>query len=257
VLCLLAALALVVSCESKSCPKPVVKPELTVFAASSTAEVVTEAAARFERANRTHVKTSFGASSTLAQQIKAGAPADVFVSADEEWMDDLAKAGAIQAETRVDLLANSLVMVAPRGKGFAVEFSKGFDFAKALPNVKRIAVADPEHVPAGQYAREALEALGWWEGLKDRLAPALDVRAAVRLVEMGEADAGIVYASDAKASEKVEVVGTFPQETHKPIRYPVAACSKAGEARKFIEFLRSEEMSGVYKGAGFTVPPRR
>jgi molybdate transport system substrate-binding protein len=259
VLSLLAALVLVSACGSKATPKPVAKPaELTVFAAASTTEVIAEAAKRYEQAHATHVTTSFGSSSTLAKQIKEGAGADVFVSADEDWMDDLAKAGAIQVDTRVDLLANSLVLVAPKGKGFSVKVSKEFDFAGALPSVKRIAVADPEHVPAGIFSRQSLEALGWWEGLKDRMAPTLDVRAALRLVEMGEADAGIVYSTDARASEKVEVVAEFPEETHKPIRYPVAACSKAGpEARKFVEFLRSEGMSAVYKEHGFGVPPSR
>jgi molybdate transport system substrate-binding protein len=225
-----------------------------VFAAASTSEVITEAAQRYQRTRGTQVTTSFGGSSTLAKQIKAGAAADVFISADQDWMDDLAKAGAIDAASRADLLSNSLVLVAPKGKGFSVTMSKEFGFAALFQAPKRIAVADPEHVPAGRYAKQSLESLGWWAGVKDRMVPAQDVRAALRLVEMGEADAGIVYSTDTATSGKIEVVATFPEETHEPIRYPLAATAKAGpEARAFIEFLRSPEMVEVYKGRGFGV----
>jgi molybdate transport system substrate-binding protein len=249
----LAALAVVAlaRCESRSKPTA---PGLVVFAAASTTEVITEAAARFEKARGLHVTTSFDSSSTLAKQIKAGARADVFLSADERWMDDLTAAGAIQAATRADLLGNALVLIAPKGKGFAATFSKDFDFAARLPHVKRIAVGDPTHVPAGLYAKQALESLGWWAGANGRLIPAQDVRAALRLVELGEADAGIVYSTDARVSPKVEVAGEFPESSHEPIRYPVAACAKAGaSATAFIEFLRSPEMAAIFEARGFRV----
>lgn len=238
-------------CDSRTAAPPA-PASVTVFAAASTSDVIADAGRRFEKSGGVHVVTSFGASSTLAQQIKAGAKADIFLSADEKWMDDLAGAGTIEPGTRGDLLANDLVLIAPRGHGFEVKMTKEFAFASAFPGPKRLAVADPAHVPAGRYAQQSLEHLGWWDSTKDRLLPAQDVRAALRLVELGEADAGIVYSTDAKASEKVEIVGAFPADSHEPIRYPIAACKGAGPgAARFIEFLRSPEMKGVFEAHGF------
>lgn len=229
---------------------------ITVFAAASTTDVLQEAGRRFKAATRTEVTFSFDASSNLARQIKAGAPADLFISADEKWMDDVAAAGGIRPATREDLLGNELVLIAPAGKRFEVKMARDFDFAAALPQVQRIAVGDPSHVPAGRYARQALEALGWWTGLERRLIPAQDVRAALRLIEMGEADAGIVYATDARQSDKVAVVAAFPTDTHEPVRYPIALCTNAGEpAAAFQRFLRSPEMTTVFEKAGFRVLP--
>jgi molybdate transport system substrate-binding protein len=241
------------ACESK---KQTAAPTLTVFAAASTTEVIAEAATRYEKASGVHVITNFGSSSTLAKQIKGGAKADVFLSADEEWMDDLAGAGFIQAGTRADLLSNTLVLVAPKGKALHVTMSKDFDIAKAPIN--RLALGDPAHVPAGRYAQETLTSLGWWATLKDKVIPAQDVRAALRLVELGEADAGVVYSTDAKVSDNVEVLGAFPEESHKPIHYPIGVCTGASpDAVKFVAFLRSPEMATVFQGRGFTpIPPR-
>jgi molybdate transport system substrate-binding protein len=239
------------ACDSRTgAPSP--PATITVFAAASTSDVIAEAGRRFEKSGGVRVVTSFGASSTLAQQIKAGAKADIFLSADEKWMDDLASAGSIDPGTRGDLLANDLVLIAPRGHGFEARMSKDFALASAFPSPKRLAVADPAHVPAGRYAQQSLEDLGWWDSVKDRLLPAQDVRAALRLVELGEADAGVVYSTDAKASEKVEIVGAFPADSHEPIRYPIAACKGAGTAAaRFIEFLRSPEMKAVFETHGF------
>ncbi|MCG3130737.1 MAG: Molybdate-binding protein ModA [Phycisphaerae bacterium] len=225
---------------------------LTVFAAASTTDVLHEAGTRFEARSGSNVVFSFDASSNLARQIKAGAPADVFLSADEKWMDDVEAAGMIEAATRRDLLGNRLVLVAPVGQSFEARMSADFDFAAKCPQVKRIAVGDPTHVPAGRYAREALESLGWWKGVEERLIPAQDVRAALRLVELGEADAGIVYATDAPASQRVVVIAAFPPETHAKIRYPVARCKNAGPAAaEFLRFLASGEMNEVFEAAGF------
>ena len=132
--------------------------------------------------------------------------------------------------------------------------TKDFDFAASLPQIKRIAVGDPSHVPAGRYARQSLESLGWWNSLQGLLVPALDVRAALKLVEIDEADAGIVYATDAKQSDKVRVVAAFPSETHDPIRYPVAVCKDGSQvAIEYLRFLRTTEMKQVFEHAGFVV----
>lgn len=230
---------------------------LTVLAAASTTDVMRQAGARFEKATGYKVAFSFGSSASLARQIKAGSPADVFVSADEQWMDDLAAAGDIHKDTRTDLFANDLVLIAraaaPR---FDVEMNRDFDFAAALPQVRRIAVGDPEHVPAGRYARQSLESLGWWNALHPLLIPAPDVRAALRLVEMGEADVGIVYATDAMASDKVTVIARFPDDSHDPIRYPIAQCSDSEGAATFIQFFRCAEMIAVCRQAGFRMLPQ-
>lgn len=229
---------------------------ITVFAAASTTDVMREAGRRYEAATGTNVVFSFDSSSNLARQIKAGAPADVFISADERWMDDVVDAGEIREGTRTSLLGNDLVLIAPVGKGFEVSMTKEFDFTAALPEVKRIAVGDPAHVPAGRYARQALEALAWWNALEPLLISAQDVRAALRLVELGETDAGIVYSTDAKQSERVIVIAAFPTETHEPVRYPVALCRDAvAGAEGFIAFLRSAEMIEVFEQAGFRVLP--
>ncbi len=187
---LLLCVSLLAGCGPGSGPEPAA---VMVFAAASTTDVVGEAARRFEARSGVRVVCSFGGSSSLARQITAGAPADVYVSADQAWMDALESEALIEAGSRRDLMANELVLVAPAEVAFEV------DFAGAAPDVRRIAVGDPAHVPAGRYAREALEWLSWWPALEARLLPAQDVRAALRLVELGEADAGIVYATDAPA----------------------------------------------------------
>lgn len=237
-------------------PTPTPTKTITVFAAASTTDVLREIGAKFESAAGVKVALSFDSSSNLAKQIKAGAPAEVFVSADEKWMDDVAAAGGIQPATRENLLGNELVLIAPAGKKFDVTFTKDFNFAEKLPQIKRIAVGDPAHVPAGRYAKQSLEKLGWWAPLEKLLVPAQDVRAALRLVELGEADAGIVYSTDAKSSARVVLVGTFPAETHEPVHYPVALCKTADpKAAEFLRFLRSAESTKVFENAGFRVLP--
>lgn len=257
---MLALVLVVAGCDPNSAARtsqPATTGQLTVFAAASTTDVMREAGRRFDAKTGTRVVFSFDSSSNLARQIKAGAPADVFLSADEAWMDDVASAGAIQAGTRDDLLGNRLVFIAPAGEGFDVTLSKELDPAESLSGLRRIAVGDPSHVPAGRYAREALQSLGWWSVLEPRLLPAQDVRAALRLVELGEADAGIVYATDAAPSDRVVVVAEFPADTHRPIRYPVAVCRDADPvAAEFVEFLRSDEMKRVFERAGFQVLAR-
>lgn len=235
-------------------PESEPRRSIVVFAAVSTTDVLREAGRRFEVAGGPSVTFNFDSSSNLAKQIKTGAPADVFVSADEVWMDDAASAGLIQIGTRENLLGNRLVLITERGRNFAVDLTKEFDAAAAQVHVERIAVGDPMHVPAGRYARQALESLGWWKSLKCSLIPTQDARSALRLVEMGEADAGIVYGTDALRSDKVTVVGEFPPETHQPIRYAVAVCKGgSGQAVEFLRFLRTSEMKALFEQAGFTV----
>lgn len=244
ILALLCAVALLRSGEAAP----------TIFAAASLTNAVTDLAKAYEAKTRIHVVTSFAAASTLAKQIENGAPADIFISADLKWMDYLAGKQQIDPATRVELLGNTLVVIAPLGKGFAFSVDKDFPAEKAFTG--RLAVGDPTNVPVGIYAKEAFTALGWWPWLEKRLAPAPDVRAALRLVETGEVDCGVVYATDAKSSAKVEVIATVPGNLHKPVRYPIAATAKAGPAaRAVLAFLTGPEARPVYERYGFTVLP--
>ena len=225
---------------------------VTIFAASSTTEAVQTVARRYEAEHGVKVVCSFAASSTLAKQIENGAPADLFLSADQRWMDHLARLKAIDAASRSDLLGNALVFVAPAGRSVAVTVEQGFAIGTAFSG--RLALGDPTNVPAGVYAKEAFTRLGWWEALSGRLAPAADVRAALKLVELGETDLGVVYATDAKASAKVVVVATIPEALHTPVRYPIALTTTAKPAAAgFLAYLRSEAARAVFGAAGFTV----
>ncbi len=223
-----------------------------VFAAASLAGAITELAKVYEAKSGVKIAPSFASSSTLAKQIEHGAPADIFISADVRWMDYLVECKWIDTASRIDLLGNALVLIAPVGKGFPFKVEKDFTAEKAFTG--RLAVGDPTNVPVGIYAKEAFTKLGWWPWLEKRLAPAADVRAALRLVETGEVDAGVVYATDAKSSAKVEVIATIPADLHKPVRYPFAATTHAGpEARAFLAFLLGPDAKPVYERLGFTV----
>ncbi len=226
---------------------------VTVFAAASTTGTLQAVAKAYEAERHVRVVCSFAASSTLAKQIEQGAPADVFLAADERWMDWLAARGAIAPASRVDLLGNSLVLIAPPGKAPAVTVAKGFAIGAAFTG--RLAIGDPSNVPAGIYAKEAFARLGWWDGLADRLAPAADVRAALRLVELGEAELGVVYATDARADPKVVVVAAFPPDMHGPIRYPLALTATAKPAAAaFAAWLQGAAARAIFTDAGFSVP---
>lgn len=224
--------------------------EIRVFAAASTTEVLSRLAEKYQRQAGVRVQCNFAASSTLARQIEAGAPADLFLSANPEWMDRLERSGKLEEDTRRDLLGNSLVLIAPAGRGFTVEMKPQVPFGKAFDG--RLALGDPDHVPAGRYAREALEFLGWWNAVGDRLIPAMDVRDALRIVALGEAGAGIVYATDASSTNKVVVIGTFPGESHAAIRYPVARIKgTSNKAEGFMDFLFSDAAAEVFESFGF------
>ena len=225
-------------------------PRPIVFAAASMADVLVAAGRAFAEQGGAPPRFSFAASSTLARQVEAGAPAELVVVADPAWMDQLERAGRMQPGTRVDLAGGRLVWItagSARG-GLDVDW----DAPGPPPFEGRLALGDPEHVPAGIYARQALRALGWWDSVRARLAPAADVRAALRLVELGEAGAGLVYATDARASERVHVVGVVPSALSDPIRYSAALVSGAGEdAAAFLAFLRGTPGQRLLADYGF------
>jgi molybdate transport system substrate-binding protein len=236
--------------SSSSTPDGKAKPTVTVFAASSTTDVVTTLAKQFEAEHGAKLRLNFASSSTLARQIEAGASADIFFSADQEWMDYLQQRGLIQTSTRWDVVGNTLVLVAPADNAF--DLPQGLSPQWAAGFSGRLAVGDPGHVPVGKYAKEALENLGLYDGLKARLIPTESARSALMLVERGEVAAGIVYSTDAKASAKVKVVATFPESSHKPIRYPIALCKGASRAAaEFLTYLGGPDTAAVFSSHGF------
>jgi molybdate transport system substrate-binding protein len=226
-----------------------------VLAAASLQESLTEAANAWAAKGHAKPVLSFAASSALARQAIAGAPADIFLSADEEWMDAVARAGLLRAGTRTTLLGNRLVLIAPTSSKVRLTPARGFALAKALGG-GRLALADPAAVPAGKYAKAALTHLGVWAGVAGKVAPAENVRAAMALVERGAAPLGIVYATDARASKAVRIVGTFPAASHPPIRYPVALlkASRHKDAAGFRAFLLSKQGRAIFARHGFSAP---
>lgn len=226
-------------------------PPLTIFAAASTTDAVEAVIERYESLGGGPVRASFAASSTLAKQLAAGAPGAVYLSANEAWMDWLAARDGIIGDSRVDLLANDLVLIVPKG----AEAPESLDGLSGYLDDGRLAMGDPTHVPAGRYARAALERLGLWQDLRRKAAFGSDVRAALALVGRGEAEAGIVYATDARISKDVRVAARFPADSHPPIRYLLALVSGRATpaARDFHAFLRGQEAAAVFRDHGFTV----
>jgi len=223
-----------------------------VLAAASLQEALTDAANAWAAKGHPRPTISFAGSSALARQIEAGAPADLFISADEEWMDYVAGKGLIKPNSRVSILSNQLVLIAPVGSPARLTIGRGFPLARALGN-GRLAMADPDSVPAGRYSKAALISLGVWPSVETKVARAENVRAAMALVERGEAPFGIVYATDARASSRVQVVGVFPANSHPPITYPIAALrtSTNPEAEGFRRFLISREGKAIFARRGF------
>jgi len=228
--------------------------EATVFAAASLKEALDEAATRFDSDTGHRSVLAYGASSVLARQIEHGAPADLFVSADEEWMDYLAARKLIDSKSRVELLSNRLVLISPAGSRVQLAIARGFRLGEAL-GPDRLAIADPDHVPAGKYARAALETLGAWAGVSGKITRSENVRAALALVARGETPLGIVYRTDALAERRVRVVAEFPTSSHQRIVYPVAliASSKSLAARQLLTFLRSPVARAIWEKYGFVV----
>lgn len=253
---LLAAFGVVLAlgaCGENKPAAPVAEQAVTVFAASSLTDVMHTVGELYEAAGHPAPKFNFAASSALAHQIEQGGQADIFLSADEAWMDYVAGKQLVDIATRHTLLANTLVLVAPAAKPITVTIAPGMDLAAALKGGK-LALGDPDSVPAGKYAKEALEHYGAWAGVEGDVARAENVRAALRFVETGDAAAGIVYATDAKASgPSVLIVGTFPEDSHTPITYPAALLTgkDAGPGKAFLDFLATDAAKKAFQDAGF------
>lgn len=226
--------------------------DVLIFAAASTTTIMNQVANLYRTQGMDGAVGSYASSSTLAKQIANGAPADVFLSANEKWMDYVVDKKAVDASTRRDLLTNHLVLVAPADTKWTLAIKPGFHLADALGG-GYLAMGDPDHVPAGIYGRLALTALGVWDSIADHVARAADVRAALALVARGEASSGVVYATDAAITPEVRVVATFPESSHPPITYPIAivAGRDRPEVRRFYDFLMSDTARAVYARNGF------
>ena len=247
----LMSLALLAACGTAAPTPPSAETAPVVLAASSLQESLEAAADVWAARGHARPVLSFAASSALARQIDHRAPADLFLSADGDWMDHVETRGLLQPGTRSNLVGNDLVLIAPRG-GTRWSWSPGRDLAAALDNGK-LAMADPDAVPAGKYGKAALESLGQWTTLAPQLVRGENVRAALAFVERGSAAAGIVYATDAKASAKVRVVAAFPSASHPPIVYPLAmlGTSHSPGADNFRRFLLSPDGQAIFRSYGF------
>jgi molybdate transport system substrate-binding protein len=248
---LFAAFALL--CGSSYSPVLAQNKSLVVFAAASMKNALDDVDAAYSAKTGIKIAASYAASSTLARQIEQGAPADIFLSADTDWMDYAIARKNINQSTRVNLLGNSIVLIAPKdSKIDNVSIKQGFDLAK-LAGDGKIATGDVKAVPVGKYAQAALEKLGAWQAAEPKFAMAESVRAALALVARSEAVLGIVYSTDAKVEPGVKIVGTFPADSHPPIIYPVAATTTASaEAADYLAFLRSSAAKSIFERYGFT-----
>ncbi len=238
---------------SAAAPAALQDKTITVFAAASMKNALDEANTVFTAKTGVKVTASYAASSALAKQLEHGAPADAFISADIDWMDYSAKKKTINAPSRVNLLGNKIVLIAPKDSKLAdVKIEQGFDLAK-LAGDGRIATGDVKAVPVGKYARAALEKLGSWQAAEPKFAMAESVRAALALVSRGEAVLGIVYETDAKVDPGVKIIGAFPADSHPAIIYPVAATTAAKpDTAGYLAFLRSAAAKAIFETYGFT-----
>lgn len=226
--------------------------KVIVFAAASLTDVITEIAAQYEKDTLVPIQTAFASSSTLAKQIENGAPADIFISADKKWMDYLKHKNALNDQSIINLLGNYLVLITPKGKGFKVETQQGFAFSNAFSG--KLCTGETESVPAGIYAKQALKSMSWWQSIKARVVGTQDVRAALVLVERGECDVGIVYATDAKVSQKVGIISKFPESSHEPIVYPLSLTKHQNSAALgFYNYLKSKQANLIFTKYGFNV----
>ncbi|GAA0723400.1 molybdate ABC transporter substrate-binding protein [Dokdonella soli] len=232
--------------------------DLLVFAAASLKPALDRIIASPDVAAIGNVKASYAASSQLALQIEAGAPAALFVSADLDWMDYVAAKNLLVADTRTNLLGNALVLIAPKDSTAQLAITPGFDLAGALGKNGHLALAEPNSVPAGKYAKAALGRLGVWGTVESRVVAAENVRAALNFVARGEAPLGIVYRSDAVSEQSVRIVATFPENTHAPIVYPAALVAgyDSAAAHKLLDLLRSAPEQAIFCAYGFDAPPK-
>ena len=226
--------------------------KITIFVAASVTNAMNDIVKQYEIEKAVKVQSSFAASSVLAKQIENGAPADIFIAADSKWMNYLQDKKRIDTSSRVNLLGNHLVLIAPKGKAFKVQTDKTFNLANAFYG--KLCTGETESVPVGIYAKQSLITFNWWDSVKTRIVGTQDVRAALVFVERGECDAGIVYETDAKVSSKVETLATLPDESHEPIVYPLALIEGAKpEAKEFYEYLKSEKAKAIFTQYGFTI----
>jgi molybdate transport system substrate-binding protein len=223
-----------------------------VFGAASLTNALDDLSKGFTEQTQVPVKSSLAASSVLAKQIEAGAPADVFFSADLEWMDYLEQRKLLKPGSRHDVVSNHLVLIAPADSTVAVKIKKGVDLRAVLGPQGKLATGDPDSVPVGKYAKAALEKLGAWDKISGQIVRAENVRAALAFVARGEAPLGIVYETDALADKKVKIVATFPADTHPPITYPIALTTHGGAAaQQFVDFVRSKPAAEIFRKYGF------
>lgn len=236
-----------------ACNAPALAGDITVHAAASLGNALKDLTTSYQATHRdTVIKTSFAASSTLAKQIVAGAPADLFASADRKWMDYLADRRLIDLASRHDLLGNTLVLIAPAAQPMTVAMEKG----KVPAFTGKLCMGDPASVPAGLYGKQALASLGWWDTLSKRVVAAEDVRSALAFVERGECPLGIVYETDARVSGKVMIAGRFPAGAHEPVVYPFALLpGSSPAAQDFYRYLQGPEGKAVFTRYGFAVLP--
>jgi molybdate transport system substrate-binding protein len=239
--------------QSARAEETAAKAPVIVFAAASLKNALDEISTSWEQESGQSLKTSYAASSALAKQMEQDAPAEIFISADLDWMNYVEGKNLIKADTRSNLLGNKLVLVAPKSSEVSLELKPGVDLAKALGD-GRLAVGNVDSVPAGKYGKAALTTLGAWEGVSNKLAQAESVRAALLLVSRGEAPLGIVYQSDAAADASVKIVATFPADSHPAIIYPIALTVKASPAAaSFLHYVKSLKAIPAFEKQGFTV----
>lgn len=228
--------------------------KIIVFSAASATNAVTDIGTLYFKSVDGRFVPSFASSSTLAKQIEKGAPADIYISANVKWMDYLEEKGMIEKKTRVDLLSNRVVLIAPLESKIKTPLIEGFDLSGLLAD-GRLSMGDPDHVPAGIYGKQALVSLGQWDGVQDKIIRAKDVRSALYFVEQNEAPLGLVYATDAAISKKVKVVYVFPESLHTPITYPAAIVNgkETKAVTDFFHFFRTEGAKKIFESYGFSV----
>ena len=224
--------------------------KVVIFAAASLTNAIDEISNNYEKESNIQIQTSYASSSTLAKQIENGAPADIFISADTKWMNYLKEKKALNEPSITNLLNNNLVLISPKGKSFKVDMNPSFNFNSAFNG--KLCTGEIESVPVGIYAKQALKSLNWFDKVKSRIVGTQDVRAALVLVERGECDAGIVYETDAKVSDRVEIMSSFPYGSHEAIVYPVSLTIRTkSEASDFYQYLKSEKAKAVFIKYGF------
>ena len=251
---ILAALLVLCWCWSADAQT---RDALLVFGAASIKNALDDANAQYERGQvRRQIYVYYGGSPALAKEIENGAPADVFISADVDWMDYLADRNLIKPDTRTNFLGNKLVLIASKESNLSLTIGPNFPLARALGN-RRLAMADPGSVPAGKYGKASLEALGVWASVADRIVPTRDVREALQLVSDGDTPLGVVYQTDAAADKRVRIVGAFPDGTHPPIVYPLAvvASSISKGVAPYLQYLRSSAAAPAFEKQVFVVLP--